>query len=443
MSIVAMLIVGTTIGAVAVARLTFAGAQWVTEPLVRELTTLCETFVGVIACAVSTAVAIIAIARIVRRWSDGGAARYISMLAIVPAAAILIALGLTAYIAIPLAFLFNEKMPFGARTCEWCKYSSTGWGKSFANTVGRLHEYLLRIQHCSLPERWAWWALVGTAAVILFYALQAIVFGGKDEAGRTVGGRLTGALLSSILLLAVLAVCNDSGMLALLTWLLLAGSALFVRSFLIQYVGDVAIYVAPHMVDRFFDLRIRIKAVVWRAARAVYACVGEDGELLYDKVVIAGHSLGSVVVYDVLNRLINEDDLAGGAAPECCEDAPVELLDVSRRTKLLLTFGSPLDKTAFVFARNDPHGGSERDALASSVQPLIARERDFAWVNVWTPFDILGGSLEFYDTPEGDPDRNEPRVVNKIDPDAITPIAAHNEFWHNSLIYKYMYYALE
>ena len=43
-----------------------------------------------------------------------------------------------------------------------------------------------------------------------------------------------------------------------------------------------------------------------------------------------GHSLGSVIAYDALNRLLRDDAAASVA------------LEVKKRTKLLLTFGSPL-----------------------------------------------------------------------------------------------------
>ena len=74
--------------------------------------------------------------------------------------------------------------------------------------------------------------------------------------------------------------------------------------------------------------------------------------------VRVGRSLGSVIVYDVLNRLVNEDEAIG------CS------LKVVARTPLLLTFGSPLDRTAFLFAvqrqntGEGPRGTRRRGAAA-------------------------------------------------------------------------------
>ena len=56
-----------------------------------------------------------------------------------------------------------------------------------------------------------------------------------------------------------------------LSWPLVIAVTLLVRSFLIQYAGDVAAYVQPQLLDRFFELRHEIKDVVWRAAHAVYS----------------------------------------------------------------------------------------------------------------------------------------------------------------------------
>lgn len=103
-----------------------------------------------------------------------------------------------------------------------------------------------------------------------------------------------------------------------------------------------------------------------------------------------------------------------------------------RRTPLLLTFGSPLDKTAFLF-HVDSGGGDAREALASSVQPLIIdlRYRPKSWINVWSPFDIISGALNFYGP-----------VDNQKDDRATTPIAAHVQYWDNDLIYRHILNAL-
>lgn len=207
-----------------------------------------------------------------------------------------------------------------------------------------------------------------------------------------------------------------------LSWPILVGASAFIRKFLVQYLGDVAVYVTSNKLDRFCKIRQEIKDTVRSALEDVYQHREEDGGG-YDQVVVVGHSLGSVIVYDALNRLINEDILNGIS------------LGVVGRTPLLVTFGSPLDKLAFLFALQKNKTDEAREALAASTQPLLLENYDFRpkrWVNIYSPWDIIGGRLLFYDLPE----ENCAKVVrNWSDPDATTLLAAHTEYWENPLLY--------
>ncbi len=199
------------------------------------------------------------------------------------------------------------------------------------------------------------------------------------------------------------------------SWVLVVGAAALVRWFLIQYAGDVAAYVQPQVVDRFYDLRKDIKNCVWATARAVY------GAKEYNDIVLVGHSLGSVVVYDALNRLLIDHAVNPAATPE-----------VAGRTRLLVTFGSPLDKTAFIFGAQGS-GTEAREALSASLQPLITDERVRPrWVNIYSPWDIISGSLDYYDRPDRS---NRNAVENILDPDATTLLAAHVEYWRNPTLF--------
>jgi hypothetical protein len=216
-----------------------------------------------------------------------------------------------------------------------------------------------------------------------------------------------------------------------LAWPLLAALSFFIRQVLVQYVGDVAIYFEPYKLDSFVKLRNEIKDCVQKTASAVYSLQRDDGSPQYDAVLVVGHSLGSVIVYDVLNRLINEDEAAGGR------------LNVVGRTPLLLTFGSPLDKKAFLFAVQRKNTKEAREALAATDQPLIRGYgfRPKRWINIYSPWDIISGHLSFYDPlKSADPKR----VENLIDPGATTLLAAHVEYWtsKDKLLFKLLYAAL-
>lgn len=219
------------------------------------------------------------------------------------------------------------------------------------------------------------------------------------------------------------------GRLWIVVWGALLAGSWFIRSALVQYMGDVAAYVSAHWLDRFNDLRKKIKEAAFKQAQAVYSVAD------YQRIAMVGHSLGSVITYDTLNALINEDvigkakDLAGNP------------LDVVGRTKLLLTFGSPLDKTAFIFATQWANTTATREALAASLQPLISEYlpyRNIKWINVHAPRDIVCAHLDFYDDP-GNSNAKGRTVKNVADPDALIPLIAHIEYWQNETLFDELY----
>jgi hypothetical protein len=208
----------------------------------------------------------------------------------------------------------------------------------------------------------------------------------------------------------------------LVTWAVVLLLSEVVRRFLVQYLGDVVVYVESHTVDRFAELRARIRECVTERARAVYAAGGAEA---YEQVVVVGHSLGSVVSYDMLNQLLCEDAIDRQAG------RPTH--DVARRTPLFLTFGSPLDKTTFVFAIQHRRTTQAREALVASAQPMLQgyEWRPERWVNIYSPWDIISGSLEYFDLPGSSDPR---RVDNLRDREATTLLMAHVEYWENGLL---------
>ncbi|MCH7638537.1 MAG: hypothetical protein IH855_03625 [Bacteroidetes bacterium] len=169
-----------------------------------------------------------------------------------------------------------------------------------------------------------------------------------------------------------------------------------IRNVIVQYLGDVAAYVSPHTLDRFAELRNAIKTACNEILNGVYHHV-KDGRYVYEDVAVVGHSLGSVVAYDALNRALNDDERIN------------EKIGVRERTKLLLTFGSPLDKTAYIFRGQNRSLSLVREALANAVQPMIRdyRIRSFPWINVHSKRDIIGSALDLYDRPTWKKDQNK------------------------------------
>jgi hypothetical protein len=221
---------------------------------------------------------------------------------------------------------------------------------------------------------------------------------------------------------------------------LFAAFAYWVHYFVVEFVGDVAIYVSSYKVSRFDAIRNSILEAASKISRQIYSAgIVDHHELPYDSVVIAGHSLGSVISYDLLNAAINWDQT------EC--DFTRKVVD---RTSQLITFGSPLDKTAFLFRTQVKSARNLRESLAARQQPLIMDYskyrpiKSFRWINIYSPMDIISGSLKYYDIAANamgcDPSRNP--VENRIDPEARTPLLAHIQYWENDALHKALYEAV-
>jgi uncharacterized membrane protein len=223
---------------------------------------------------------------------------------------------------------------------------------------------------------------------------------------------------------------------ALLTVLIVV-LALVLRYFLVEYVGDVAIYVSSYKVSRFDEIRNKILDEASSVARQIYSAgIFDATHPAYDSVVIVGHSLGSVISYDMLNACINWDQI------ECNFER-----EVVPRTTRLITFGSPLDKTAFLFRTQVSSARNIREALAARKQPLILdyekfRPIDrFRWINIHAPADIISGHLDYYDASDKKGLKDINLVDNVIDPDATTPLLAHVQYWENAKLHEALYNA--
>jgi len=217
--------------------------------------------------------------------------------------------------------------------------------------------------------------------------------------------------------------------------LALAVVAYWVRYFIVEFAGDVAIYVSSYKVSRFDAIRNSILKEANSIARQVYSAgFVDDREQKYDSVVVVGHSLGSVISYDLLNGSINWDQVEWASKYRVVD-----------RTTRLITFGSPLDKTAFLFRTQVSSNRNLREALAARQQPLILDYRQFRpietfhWVNIYSPMDIVSGHLDYYDVP-GMPNYNP--IENRVDRKAWIPLIAHTQYWDNEELHKALYEAV-
>ncbi len=167
-------------------------------------------------------------------------------------------------------------------------------------------------------------------------------------------------------------------------------------SFIIGYIGDIALYTTTDQKSSHYDVRQKIL----RESQALLEDLLRDDDC--DRVLLAGHSLGSVIAYDTLNRLNLQANLPDG------NELPLEKLAG------LVTFGSPLDKVAFFFREqagkeqyvrrqiiDHLHSfkakplqvGRNRYLLANPVVPKLDR---LPWVNYYNDNDPISGRLDFY-----------------------------------------------
>jgi hypothetical protein len=112
-----------------------------------------------------------------------------------------------------------------------------------------------------------------------------------------------------------------------------------------------------------------------------------------------------------------------------------------------VTFGSPLDKTAYVFRAQITERFDVREGLAAARQPMIVSYgfRPKRWVNIYSPEDWISGSLDYYDDDrpvnpqDGPKNGGTRRIENIIDDEACVPLAAHTQYWGNDLLAETLY----
>jgi hypothetical protein len=166
-------------------------------------------------------------------------------------------------------------------------------------------------------------------------------------------------------------------------------------SILIGYIGDIAIYTTTDEKSRFSAVRRNIQS----KALSLLEELLKDG---YDRVIVAGHSLGSVIAYDALNKLNIKANLDAGKG-----------LSVDR-LKGLVTFGSPLDKIAFFFRERADKKQELRRQMLEHLHSFKTKVFDLdacrirlhaplepyldhvSWVNYYNTLDPVSGHLDFY-----------------------------------------------
>lgn len=194
-----------------------------------------------------------------------------------------------------------------------------------------------------------------------------------------------------------------------------------------DFVGDVVAYTATDRKDPFYGIRNKIIIDLQEQLEGI---LKNDQ---YKRVIVAGHSLGSVVAYDVLNRL-DRTPLANN------QHLPFEKL------KGLVTFGSPLDKIAFFFRAQTKDEEWVRRQILNQLYAFKRRRvqdqpneteiidgtahnlKNLTWLNFYHCKDFVSGHLDFYDLDE------DGNVEITTAPDA-NPLQAHGLYWSDTSMY--------
>jgi hypothetical protein len=210
-------------------------------------------------------------------------------------------------------------------------------------------------------------------------------------------------------------------------WLLLA---YFVRFILINYVGDVAVYVNANELSKNFQAREQIldecTGALSQILRQRTNPLDSTSPYVYDRVLIAAHSLGSVIAYDTINELLNRVRTSNPANPKALQPEDLEKL------RGMATFGCPLNKIFYFFRERirpaqelrrqiidllhgfrvqpslltyPPTSAGPAGPMAPNPDPrwALAEQRlksGFRWINAYALADPVSGRLSFYDLGE-------------------------------------------
>ncbi len=196
-----------------------------------------------------------------------------------------------------------------------------------------------------------------------------------------------------------------------------------------DFVGDLVRYLDLNPRSARFETR---QQIIKGALEELRELIKDDR---YDQVIIAGHSLGSVIAYDTLNRVI--------------QDANVGVIAREEASKItgLVTFGSPLDKIALFFrdrVKEDKevqrqilanlHAFRTRSLVANKTgidlgNPLEFKLPETRWLNFYNTRDLISGKLDLYDLANqrrhssGSKDGN---ILIDVD---VPRSAAHSCYW--------------
>ncbi|MFC1947877.1 hypothetical protein ACFLXY_08170 [Chloroflexota bacterium] len=173
-----------------------------------------------------------------------------------------------------------------------------------------------------------------------------------------------------------------------------------------DFIGDAVRYLDLDPRSEHHETRRRIIDGALDEVRELILDDVDDG---YNCVFVVGHSLGSVIAYDVLNRVVQETNLEQEGHPRRIHRTQAE------KIAGLITFGSPLDKIAFFFREQVKENKKVQRQVLSHLHgfktitlpedrtvidienPMIFKLDNAVWLNFYHREDLISGKLDYYD----------------------------------------------
>ncbi len=193
----------------------------------------------------------------------------------------------------------------------------------------------------------------------------------------------------------------------------------FIKEPVPDFIGDLVRYLDLDPRSERFEIR---RKIMNGAMEELKALLKDDS---YNRIMVAGHSLGSVIGYDALNRIIQEVSTEKEAATTGAGNEKMVREKEAMKITGFISFGSPLDKIALFFRQHvkdnkrvqqqvlshlrgfrsvrleeDKTPGKEASEmkLKFNITNPIGSEWDnsIRWLNFYHKKDIISGKLDMY-----------------------------------------------
>ncbi|MCK4537599.1 MAG: hypothetical protein KAV42_02250 [Candidatus Krumholzibacteria bacterium] len=237
-----------------------------------------------------------------------------------------------------------------------------------------------------------------------------------------------------------------------------------------NYAGDVAVYNSLDPKSTFYKIRTEILEGAVSALRHLVEMkenVATDSPALgkspyYGRIIVAGHSLGSQIAFDAINRLtrmISLGEITGVAPkgdyidsqgnPQPFRSGTTTLSNIRETLCGLVTFGSPLDKIAFFLRQQAPNDQYLRCQILENYHsfkqgpwnakndpkvkhklpsPFTKIFNEIRWYNIYDLKDPVSGYLHFYDKVENKHMEYESNIkISKV---------RHEEYWKHPYMFE-------